>query len=116
MKPANLLVMLSDRHNKRVLGCYGHPLIQTPNLDKLAARGTRFTSAYTPCPICVPALAAFATGRPVHQIRFWDNAIAYDGSVPSWATAPWRRGIARCPSANCITRNRTPGATVSTRK
>jgi choline-sulfatase len=84
MKPANLIVILSDQHNPRVLGCNGHPLVKTPNLDRLAARGTRFASAYTNCPICVPARASFATGRYVHQIRFWDNAIAYDGSIPSW--------------------------------
>jgi choline-sulfatase len=84
MKPANLVVILSDQHNPRVLGCAGHPLVKTPNLDRLAARGTRFTSAYTNCPICVPARASFATGRYVHRIRFWDNAIAYDGSIPSW--------------------------------
>ena len=45
MQPANLLVILSDEHNKRITGCYGHPMIRTPHLDALAARGTRFTSA-----------------------------------------------------------------------
>ncbi len=84
MKPANLLVILSDQHNPRIAGCYGHPIVKTPNLDRLASRGTRFTAAYTNSPICVPARASFATGRYVHQIRFWDNAIAYDGSVPAW--------------------------------
>jgi choline-sulfatase len=84
MKPTNLVFIMSDEHNKRVLGCYGHPMIRTPNLDRLAARGTRFTDAYTNCPICVPARASFATGRYVHEVRCWDNAIAYDGSVPSW--------------------------------
>lgn len=84
MKPANSLVILSDEHNKRVTGCYGHPQIRTPNLDRLAAQGTRFTSAYTNCPICVPARASFATGQYVHKIRCWDNAIAYDGKIPSW--------------------------------
>jgi len=84
MQPANLLFIMSDEHNKRVLGSSGHPTIQTPHLDRLAARGTRFASAYTNCPICVPARAAFATGQYVHQIRYWDNAIAYDGRVPSW--------------------------------
>jgi choline-sulfatase len=82
--PTNLLFILSDEHNKRVTGCYGHPMVRTPNLDALAARGTRFTSAYTNCPICVPARASFATGRYVHQVRCWDNAIAYDGQPPSW--------------------------------
>lgn len=84
MKPANSLVILSDEHNKRVTGCYGHPMIRTPNLDRLAAQGTRFTSAYTNCPICVPARASFATGQYVHKVRCWDNAIAYDGRIPSW--------------------------------
>jgi choline-sulfatase len=80
----NVLVLMSDEHNPKYLGAAGHPYIQTPNLDALAARGTRFTSAYTTCPICVPARAAFAVGRYVHEIGFWDNGDAYDGSVPSW--------------------------------
>lgn len=84
MKPSNLLFILSDEHNKRVLGCSGRTMVRTPNLDALAARGTRFTNAYTNCPICVPARASFATGRYVHQVRCWDNAIAYSGQAPSW--------------------------------
>src|SRR6266566_2293499 len=84
MKPTNLLFILSDEHSRRVLGCYGHAMIRTPNLDRLAARGVRFSDAYSNSPICVPSRAALATERHVHQIRFWDNAIPYDGSVPSW--------------------------------
>lgn len=84
MEPANLVFIMSDEHNKRVLGSYGHAMIRTPHLDRLAARGTRFTNAYTNCPICVPARAAFATGQYVHRIRYWDNAIAYDGRIASW--------------------------------
>jgi len=66
MQPQNTLIILSDEHNPRVLGAAGHPQIRTPNLDRLAGRGTRFTAAYTNCPICVPARAAFATGQHVH--------------------------------------------------
>jgi choline-sulfatase len=84
MKPANLLFILSDEHSRRVLGSYGHALIRTPHLDRLAARGVRFSDAYCNSPICVPSRAALATGRYVHNIRFWDNGIPYDGSVPSW--------------------------------
>ena len=83
-KPLNVLVLMSDEHNPKFLGCVGHPFIQTPHLDRLASRGTRFSQAYTCSPICVPARAAFATGRYVHEVGFWDNADAYDGSVPSW--------------------------------
>ena len=84
MKPQNLLILFSDEHNPKVLGAAGHPFISTPHLDALAARGTRFTQASTPCPICVPARAALATGRYNHEIGYWDNADAYEGAVPSW--------------------------------
>ena len=84
MKPKNLLILMSDEHNPKLMGCAGNPIVQTPNIDALARRGTRFTSAYTACPICVPARAAFAVGKYVHQIGYWDNADAYDGRIPSW--------------------------------
>lgn len=84
MRAANFICILSDEHSKRVLGCYGNDLVRTPNLDALAERGTRFTSAYTNCPICVPARASFASGHYVHATRCWDNAIAYAGEPPSW--------------------------------
>jgi choline-sulfatase len=84
MTPTNMLVIMSDEHNPRVLGASGHPMIRTPHLDALAARGTRFADAACNSPICVPSRASFAAGRYVHQIRFWDNAMPYDGSVPSW--------------------------------
>ena len=84
MTPYNVLVLMSDEHNPKFLAAAGHPVIHTPTLDALAARGTRFTSAYTTCPICVPARAAFAVGRYVHEIGYWDNADAYEGAMPSW--------------------------------
>ncbi|MFZ2004825.1 MAG: sulfatase-like hydrolase/transferase, partial [Stellaceae bacterium] len=84
MTPSNVLFILSDEHSRRVLGCYGHQMIRTPNLDRLAANGIRFTDAYCNSPICVPSRASLATGQYVHDIRFWDNGIPYDGSVPSW--------------------------------
>ncbi|SEF05905.1 choline-sulfatase [Burkholderia sp. WP9] len=85
MQATNVLFILSDEHQHDLMGCAGHPFIHTPNLDALAARGTRFRNAYTPSPICVPARASLATGRYVHDIRCWDNAIAYDGSTEGWA-------------------------------
>ena len=84
MEPKNLLFILSDQHTREFTGCYGSELVQTPNIDRLAARGTRFDNAYTPCPICVPARASLATGRYVHQIRHWDNAHPYAGEPPGW--------------------------------
>jgi len=66
------------------MGCSGHPFIKTPNIDNLAKQGVRFANAWTSCPVCVPTRASLATGKYVHQISYWDNAIAYDGRVPSW--------------------------------
>jgi choline-sulfatase len=85
VRPANLLFILSDEHSPKALGRAGHPFVHTPNLDTLAASGTRFSAASTPSPICVPARAALATGRPLHEMgRYFDNADAYDGGVRSW--------------------------------
>jgi len=88
----NLLFIMSDEHNPKMLGCCGHDLVRTPNLDRLAERGTRFSAAYTNSPICIPARAAFATGRHVHETRYWDNAHPYDGAVESWGHRLQREG------------------------
>jgi choline-sulfatase len=92
-EPANLVVIMSDEHDPRFMGVSGHPLVKTPNLDRLAERGMRFTDAYTPCPICVPARAAFATGQYVHRIRHWDNAMPYTGSIRGWGHVLQDNGI-----------------------
>jgi choline-sulfatase len=80
----NMLFILSDEHNRKITGVYGHPFIETPNIDALAAGGTTFDAAYTSSPICVPARASLATGLPVHLNGCWDNAHPYDGRLPSW--------------------------------
>ncbi len=84
MRPTNLLFILSDQHCARDAGFMGHTQVHTPYLDALAAAGTTFTAAYTPCPICVPARAALATGRYVHQLGTWDNAFPFHGETASW--------------------------------
>ena len=83
-RPPNFLVIISDEHRKDALGCALHPLVHTPHLDRLAARGTRFTNAYTSSPMCVPTRAALACGDYVHRTGFWDSATPYDGSAATW--------------------------------
>lgn len=85
--PSNVLLLLSDEQDAHALGCAGHRFVHTPHLDALAAGGTRFTNAFTPSPICVPARASLATGRWVHQDGYWDNAMGYDGRVRGWGHA-----------------------------
>ncbi len=84
MQPKNMLYIISDEHARSAMGCYGHPQVKTPNLDRLAAQGTRFTNAYTPSPTCVPARASLATGQWVHQIGTWCSAQPYEGQAQSW--------------------------------
>lgn len=97
MAGSNVLFIMSDEHSRKVLGAYGNPVIQTPHLDRLAAEGTLFEDAYCNCPICVPSRASFATGRYVHEIGAWDNAIAYTGQPQSWGHALHETGH-RCDS------------------
>jgi choline-sulfatase len=84
---ANTLIVMADEFARGFMGAANHPLAHTPNLDRLAQRGTRFTAAYCNSPICVPSRASFATGRYVHQIGAWDNAHPYVGDIPGWAHA-----------------------------
>lgn len=93
MSAPNLLVIMSDEHQARAMGCAGHPFVQTPHLDALAAGGLRFTDAYTPSPICVPARASFASGRHVHTNRLWDNAMPYIGTPRGWGHALQDAGV-----------------------
>ncbi len=90
----NLLFIFSDQHSKEKTGCYGNPYIKTPNIDSLAKRGTKFTSAYSNSPICVPARACLATGRYANQLKLWDNAFPYLGEeFDSWGHRLENEGI-----------------------
>ncbi len=62
MSPPNLLLIHSDQHRQDCLGVNGHPLLQTPNLDRLAREGVNFSHAFTPIPVCTPARASLLTG------------------------------------------------------
>lgn len=84
MTQSNIIVIMTDELRRDCLGCYGNSIVKTPNIDALAASGLRFDNVYTPSPICVPARAAFATGRYVHEIGCWANAQPYDGKPDSW--------------------------------
>jgi choline-sulfatase len=83
-QPTNMIFFMSDNHNRDFLGAIGHPVVQTPTLDKIARSGACFANAYSASPLCCPARAALATGRYPHQTGFWDNALAYDGTIPTW--------------------------------
>lgn len=62
----NILMIMADQFRWDCLGCAGNAAIRTPNLDRIAARGVRFSNAFTPNPICVPARATLMTGNYPH--------------------------------------------------
>jgi arylsulfatase A len=59
----NVVIIYADDLGYGDLGCYGHPTIRTPNLDRMAAEGMRFTDFYSAAPVCTPSRAALLTGR-----------------------------------------------------
>lgn len=69
----NLLFLMTDQHRVDTLGCYGNPHVATPNLDRLAAAGTRFDRFYTPTAICTPARASLLTGQAPFRHRLLAN-------------------------------------------
>jgi arylsulfatase A-like enzyme len=73
MAKPNVLVIMTDQQQSAALSCAGNPDLHTPNLDRLAARGTRFASAYTTFPLCTPARAALFSGRMPHTLGIADN-------------------------------------------
>ena len=69
----NIVLLLSDDQAWTDYSFAGHPLIQTPNLDKLAARSVLFTRAYVPTALCRPSLMTLATGRYAHEHKTSGN-------------------------------------------
>jgi arylsulfatase A-like enzyme len=68
----NFLFFITDQQRADWLGCYGHPTLKTPNIDAIAAQGTRFEQFYAASPVCMPNRASLITGRypSVHGLRY----------------------------------------------
>ncbi|MCF7853754.1 MAG: sulfatase-like hydrolase/transferase [Candidatus Pacebacteria bacterium] len=73
-KPPNILILMTDQQRQDCLGCAGHSVLKTPNLDRIAATGTRFTEATTVSPVCMPARASFVNSLYPHNHGMWWNS------------------------------------------
>ena len=67
----NILFILSDQHNAKVLGHKDHPDVQTPNLDRMAEEGVRFDNAVTQNPICTPSRMSWLSGQYCHNHGYY---------------------------------------------
>ena len=85
MSRPNILLIMSDEHDPAVSGCYGHPLVQTPNLDRLASQGVLFENAYCNNPICVPSRMSFLTGQYASDVNVFDNGSPLASEIPTFA-------------------------------
>jgi N-sulfoglucosamine sulfohydrolase len=65
----NFLLLMSDNHSWNHLGCYGDPVVKTPNIDAVAGKGVRFTHAFCAAPSCSPARAGMLTGQDIWRLE-----------------------------------------------
>jgi arylsulfatase A len=93
--PPNVVIILADDMGYGDLGSFGNPLIKTPNIDKLAAEGIRFTSFYVPVPICAPSRAGLMTGRWPYRTGIpWNPPVRLNDDEITIADALRERGYA----------------------
>ena len=79
----NVLFILSDQHNAKVLGHKGHPDVQTPNMDRLAREGVRFDNAIAQNPICTPSRTSFLSGQYCHNHGYYGLSGPNPGGLPN---------------------------------
>jgi choline-sulfatase len=89
----NVLLIMSDQHAQRIAGCYGDRIVETPNIDRLAAEGIVFDNAYCPSPICLPARMSALTARHPHRQSCWTNTDYLASDIPTMAHALGASGM-----------------------
>ena len=76
----NILFIMTDDHAYQAISCYGSRINKTPNIDRLASAGIRFTNAFCTNSICAPSRAVLLTGKYSHLNGVIDNRVVFDGS------------------------------------
>ena len=80
----NIIYIMSDDHSYQTISAYDKRFIQTPNIDRLATRGVRFTNSFVANSISGPSRACILTGKHSHANGFTDNSSTFDGSQQTY--------------------------------
>ncbi|MEN7549468.1 sulfatase [Rapidithrix thailandica] len=83
-KPPNIVFIMTDDHSYQTLSAYDRRYIQTPNLDRIANEGVKFTNSFVTNSICGPSRAVMLTGKHSHVNGFVNNSGEFDGSQPTF--------------------------------
>ena len=81
----NILIIMSDEHAPQYSSVYGHSLVQSPNMERMAEMGVTFDNAYCNSPICGPSRMSFMTGRYIYRIGTYDNGFPMSSDTVTWA-------------------------------
>ena len=96
----NIILIVTDQQRHDALGCAGNPVLRTPHLDRLAARGVRFTRAYTTSPLCMPMRASLVSGGYPHNHGVWGNGNGLPPDDPTFMHALQRAGYFTAHAGN----------------
>jgi arylsulfatase len=80
----NILIIHVDQHRTDCLGTYGNADIRTPNIDRLAADGVRYTNSFCPFPVCTPSRYSLLSGQYVHEHQGWTNRSTLAPDIPTF--------------------------------
>ena len=99
----NVVILLADDLGYGDLGCYGHPTIRTPNLDRMAGEGMKLTQFYAAAPVCTPSRAALLTGRLPVRTGLTSVLFPFSkGGLPAWETTLAESLKARGYATACV--------------
>lgn len=80
----NIVMIMADQLAADMVGALGHPVVKTPNIDRLVQSGVTFENAYCNSPICAPSRASFVSGKHVGKIGVYDNGSEFPAGIPTF--------------------------------
>ncbi len=92
-KEFNVVMLMSDEHNPKYSSVYGHPFVQTPNLERMAKKGVVFENAYCPSPLCMPSRSSVMSGLYNHETRCYSNCTLFLDDFPNYGAVLAEQGV-----------------------